>query len=198
VCTGNICRSVMAEAFLRAELGDSPVTVSSAGLATDGIVPPRRVVAEMRKRGLDVTTHRSRRLAPHLVGGSSLVIGAARTHAWETVAMVPDAIDHTFTFKELMRLGDRFGWRDPRETFAAWLGRMHEGRRSSLPVHVGDDIVDPIGGSRRTYARVALEIEELTRRLAPSVALPEPPRDLTPLVWKAPTGPDSLPIEGDD
>jgi protein-tyrosine phosphatase len=185
VCTGNICRSVMAEAFLRADLGDSPVAVSSAGLAKDGVAPPRRVVAEMHKRGVDVTTHRSRHLTPSLVEESSLVIGAARSHAWEAVAMVPDAIDHTFTFKELVRLGDRFGWRDARETFAGWLSRMQEGRQSSLPVHVGDDIVDPIGGSRRTYARVAGELEDLTRKLAPSLAMPAPSCDLPPLEWRA-------------
>jgi len=186
VCTGNICRSVFAEALLRAELGDAPVVVSSAGLAAEGVAPPRRVVAEMRKRGLDVASHRSRRLDAGLVEGSSLVLGATRTHAWEAVSMVPDAITHTFTYKELMRLGDRFGWRTDREPVAAWVARMHDGRRLSLPVHVGDDIVDPIGGPRRAYARVASEIEELTHRLAPSLRgpIPEPP----PLVWRAPPG----------
>jgi protein-tyrosine phosphatase len=176
----------MAEAMLRAQLDDAPVSVASAGFALAGESPPRRVVAEMHKRGLDVSEHRSRLLEPELVESSALVLGAARTHTWDTVAMVPDAIPRTFTYKELMRLGDNFGWRREHESVVAWLGRMHEGRRSCSPVHVSDDIPDPIGGPRRGYARVAEEIEELTRRLAPSLAvpgaLPEPP----PLAWHAP------------
>ena len=39
VCTGNQCRSVMAEAMLRARLGGAPVTVSSAGLSGSGVAP---------------------------------------------------------------------------------------------------------------------------------------------------------------
>ncbi len=176
----------MAEALLRAALGDAPIVVSSAGLAAEGVAPPRQVAAEMRKRGLDVTMHRSRRLEPHQVEAATLVIGAARTHAWEAVAMVPDAITHTFTYKELIRLGDRFGACDDDETFAEWAGRLHEGRRSWLPANVGDDIPDPIGGSRRAYARVAAEIERLTQQLALLLIAARPKPAPSPLRWRPP------------
>ncbi len=198
VCTGNQCRSVMAEAMLRARLGESPVTVSSAGLASSGVAPPRPVLAQMRKRGLDVSAHRSRLVDRALVEESSLVLGASRTHAWEAVAMMPEAITHTFTFKELIRLGDRFGWRTDGETFESWLGRMHEGRRSCLPVHVGDDIFDPIGHRRRTYERVADEIDDLTTRLVPSLLDDRRVEEPAPLVWRAPAHSDTRPVDEGD
>jgi protein-tyrosine-phosphatase len=191
ICTGNICRSVMAEALLRAAIPTgAPILVHSAGLAAEGVAPPRRVLTEMRKRGLDVSGHRSRRLDPALVDESTLVIGVARTHAWEAVAMVPDAITRTFTFKELIRLSERIGWRDEGESLDDRLSRVHEARRSSLPVHVGDDIVDPMGASRRTFARVADEIDGLTKRLVPLLFPPNPGQDLSSLSWRAPTKPD--------
>ena len=193
----------MAEAMLRARLGGAPVTVSSAGLSGSGVAPPRPVLAQMRKRGLDVSEHRSRLVDRAMVEESSLVLGASRTHAWEAVAMMPEAITHTFTFKELVRLGDRFGWRADAETFDSWLDRMHEGRRSCLPVHVGDDIVDPIGRRRRTYERVAAEIDDLTARLVPSLlvghqAVDHRDGDPTPLVWRAPRGAASRRVDADD
>jgi protein-tyrosine-phosphatase len=171
VCTGNICRSVMAEALLRAALGDdTPIEVRSAGLAAPDVAPPRRVVAEMRKRGLDVSQHRSRRFTPADVTDATVVIGAARIHAWEAVAMAPEAMPHTFTYRELVRLGDRAGWRRDGESLDGWIARLHDARHDSSPALVGDDIVDPMGRSRRTFARVAADLEELTGRVAPSFA----------------------------
>lgn len=170
---------------MRQALGDdAPVTLRSAGLAAAGVAPPRRVVLEMRKRGLDVSAHRSRRLTAQDVEEATLVIGAARNHAWEAVAMVPRAITHTFAYKELVRLGDSAGWREPDESLDDWIERMHEARRSSSPVRVGDDIADPIGRSRRTYARVVAELAELTDRLAPSLGEQDERGPLPPISWR--------------
>lgn len=58
ICTGNSCRSHMAEAFLRAEAGDL-VEVQSAGAAPSGYVHPL-AEAVMAEAGLDLRDHRSK------------------------------------------------------------------------------------------------------------------------------------------
>lgn len=62
VCTGNTCRSPMAEAILRQHVDAIGVeaTVSSAGLISDGQPATDTAVDTVAARGLDITAHRSR------------------------------------------------------------------------------------------------------------------------------------------
>lgn len=60
ICTGNSCRSHMAEAFLNAAAGDL-VEVQSAGAAPSGYVHPL-AVAVMAEAGLDLAEHRSKHM----------------------------------------------------------------------------------------------------------------------------------------
>ena len=77
VCTGNTCRSPLAQAALVRALGDTAakVAVGSAGTAaSDGAPasPPSRDVA--RRAGLDLEGHRSRRLNRDLLAAADLVL----------------------------------------------------------------------------------------------------------------------------
>lgn len=77
LCTGNICRSPMAEALLRARLAASrpSLTVSSAGLAAlEGRPADPLAVALLAERGLDLTPHRARQLTPELVTAADLIL----------------------------------------------------------------------------------------------------------------------------
>ncbi len=58
VCVENSCRSQMAEAFARRSGGDR-VEAISAGSRPSGVVNPK-AVESMRRRGLDLSTHRSK------------------------------------------------------------------------------------------------------------------------------------------
>ncbi len=185
----------MAEALLRAAVGDdAALEVRSAGLAAADVAPPRRVVAEMRNRGLDVSEHRSRRFGPADVAEASVVIGVARIHAWEAVAMVPEAMPRTFTYRELARLGDLTGWRADDESLDHWIARLHDARHDASPAIVGDDIIDPMGRSRRTFARVANDLAELTDRVAPSFAARSASGPPPALSWQPPN--DWQPVDG--
>ena len=80
VCLGNICRSPMAEAVLRAELDQAglrgAVLVDSAGTG-DWHVGSRmdaRARAELASRGYDGTAHRARQVAPSWLAGRDLVL----------------------------------------------------------------------------------------------------------------------------
>lgn len=71
VCTGNACRSQMAEGFARA-LGGAAFTAASAGLAPKGLDP--RTVAAMAEVGLDVSGQTSDRLTPAHLEKADVVI----------------------------------------------------------------------------------------------------------------------------
>lgn len=73
VCTGNICRSPMAEALLKAAAPE--LSVSSAGLAAV-VGHPADALAQalLSERGLDLSAHRGRQLTPELVLEADLVL----------------------------------------------------------------------------------------------------------------------------
>lgn len=91
VCTGNICRSPMAEYLARDRLGGGVVTFASAGTAA----LPERPASEatrrvMREVGIDMSAHRSRDVW-RLTESADLVYALAATHyedlktRWRTV-----------------------------------------------------------------------------------------------------------------
>lgn len=73
VCTGNICRSPLAEGLLRR---DAPsLTVASAGIgAVVGASMPAAAEHIARREGLDVLDHRARQLSGDLLRGADLVL----------------------------------------------------------------------------------------------------------------------------
>jgi len=160
----------MAEALLIRRLDDAGVkaAVSSAGLLFDGKPATDHGQAVMADRGIDTSGHRSRKLSHDIVAGADIVIGMARDHVREAVALEPEIWGRAFTLKEIVRRGEERGGRAPGEPLGDWLTRLHAGRR--LPDLLGDsaddDVADPIGGPRKAYARTAEELDDLTARLA--------------------------------
>ena len=106
VCTGNTCRSPMAEAIARAEIerrGWQHVDVRSAGTgAVPGSGASGEAVDVARERGVDLTLHASQPLTPELLSWADLVLAMGPSHlqavaemgAGEKVAFVTDFIEH--------------------------------------------------------------------------------------------------------
>lgn len=63
LCTGNSCRSQMAEGYLRYFAGDKAVIVS-AGVETHGVHP--KAIAIMQEDGIDIAHHTSNNLDEYL------------------------------------------------------------------------------------------------------------------------------------
>ncbi len=59
LCTGNSCRSQIAEAYLRHFAGDK-AEIFSAGVETHGVNP--RAIATMKEDGIDISKHRSKNI----------------------------------------------------------------------------------------------------------------------------------------
>jgi protein-tyrosine-phosphatase len=84
VCTGNICRSPLAEALMERELEKREidgVAVSSAGTgAWEGAPASEGAYLVALEHGLDLSSHRARLLTKDLVRSSDLVLTMARHH----------------------------------------------------------------------------------------------------------------------
>jgi protein-tyrosine phosphatase len=169
VCTGNQCRSPMAEVMLRRRFDERDIDarVSSVGLVGDGRPASESTIEVMTDLGHDLRDHVSRPLSQDAIERADLVLALAREHVRESVLLVPSAFGKTFTLKELVRRGADCGPRRPDEPLDAWLARVHEGRtvRDHLGSSPDDDVVDPIGRRMAVYESVADEIAALVDEL---------------------------------
>jgi len=174
VCTGNICRSPMAEAFVRHELdqrGIGGISVESSGVSGWESSPPTSEAADaLREYGLDVSEHRARRLDRTMVESSELVVGLSAEHRDAVADLVPQAASRTFTLKELVYLLEVAAAEpadgDPEHTLRSSVRAAAALRESDPSFRLRDeDVADPMGLGIETYRAVAWEIEDLSRRL---------------------------------
>ncbi|MDL2274335.1 low molecular weight protein arginine phosphatase [Oscillospiraceae bacterium OttesenSCG-928-G22] len=110
VCTGNTCRSPMAEGIfnkLAAEQG-VPARASSAGLYAMGEPASAHAIEVMRRYGIDLSAHRARPVTRALLGESDAVICMTRAHADALVAQFPDAAPRVTTLLSF-DVADPFG-----------------------------------------------------------------------------------------
>ncbi|WP_425262348.1 arsenate reductase (thioredoxin) [Paenibacillus pectinilyticus] len=71
LCTGNSCRSQIADGYLKA-LGGEKYEVKSAGLEAHGLNP--RAVATMKEDGVDISNHTSDVIDPEVLAGADYII----------------------------------------------------------------------------------------------------------------------------
>ena len=98
VCTGNVCRSPMAEYILRRDLGSgSGWFVQSAGVyAGEGSHASPEAVTALREKQIDLSPHRSRPLSQDLVQRASLILVMTRHHYVDVLRMFPEADGRVF------------------------------------------------------------------------------------------------------
>jgi RpiB/LacA/LacB family sugar-phosphate isomerase len=102
VCTGNICRSPMAEGLFRhAVEGRGDFRVLSAGVgAIDGQPPSAHAVRAMRDIGIDISKQRSRMLTAELVNQADLILGMTHNHVDSINLLYPQAAEKAFLLRE--------------------------------------------------------------------------------------------------
>lgn len=141
VCTGNTCRSPMAEVLMRKRLDEvtgkpGSVSVVSAGLAAfQGDRASPQAVEVMQRRGLDLSSHCSQPMTEQLLAMADLVLTMTRGHRDAILAKFPDA----------------------------------EHRVKTLRID-GGDVTDPVGAPVETYeacaAQIDRQLEVWSQRLA--------------------------------
>ena len=147
VCTGNTCRSPMAEVMLRAALaeareteGSVEVKVASAGTdASPGERVSEQAIAALERLGLPASGRRARRLTDRRVRAADLVLTMTEAQKHRICERWPEARAKTFVISEFSG-SDRPG------------------------------IQDPIGGSERVYGACARELRGEITRLVPRLA----------------------------
>lgn len=94
VCTGNMCRSPMAEGMFKnllAEKGESGVICSSAGLMTvDGRQASENAISVAGEYGADISSHRSRMLTRSITRSADFIVCMTREHYETLNRMLPD------------------------------------------------------------------------------------------------------------
>ena len=94
VCTGNSCRSVMAQGIMRqllAQAGIEHVTVDSAGVfAIEGMGPTRETQSVLQTIGVDCSAHRARLLSAQMLQAADVVFVMEPFHAEEIQQRFPD------------------------------------------------------------------------------------------------------------
>jgi protein-tyrosine phosphatase len=161
VCTGNICRSPMAEVLLAARFGLAGVdaTVTSAGILYDGRPASDGAIAAMATLGLDLRAHASRTLDREMIAASDLVIAMEPRHLREVVALDDAAWARTFTLRELARRAESRPPRGDRESVAGWLERLGEGRRRiDLLGTDALSVLDPYHQQQAVYDATAADL----------------------------------------
>ena len=133
ICTGNVCRSPMAEGLLRAALGNNPnYRVASAGIgALDGQLASPESVQAMAEIGLDIASHVSQSLRVPLVEAADFIFTMTRQQQDTIQAFYPSAAEKTFLLREF----------EDAEV-------------------IGRDVSDPIGQSLDVYRRTRDQIQQ--------------------------------------
>ena len=100
VCSGNTCRSPLAEVIARRVFASRWV-VSSAGSSSMGGMPASEYSIEIAQHnGLDLSEHRSRLLSNAIIEGADLIVTMGATHRAAIGVIDGDALEHTFMLTE--------------------------------------------------------------------------------------------------
>ena len=94
VCSGNSCRSVMAQAVFIKQTASRQLKwqALSAGIsALDGMSASRETVEVLREQGMDASQHRSRRLTPEMLKWADKVLAMERIHYDWVLRLAPEA-----------------------------------------------------------------------------------------------------------
>jgi len=173
VCSGNTCRSPMAEVLLAHHLALRGVRarVHSAGILGWGGGATDKSVTVMEGYGLDLTGHGSRRMDAGLVVSADLVLGMTRDHVGGALVHDPTAVDRAFVIGELVRLGEKVGPLQPGQKLRDWTEAVAALRPPNRPPgRLVDEIADPVGEPIDVYRRTAGRLDELCAAIAELLA----------------------------
>jgi protein-tyrosine phosphatase len=180
VCAGNVARSPIAAALLRARLGTTDVSVRSAGLeAVDGqpVAPEmvRLLPPELAERA---TARTSRRLDKDMIESADLILTASRRHRAAVASSVPLALKRVFTLGEFAALSTALAMDldangTPRPATVAEFVALISTVRGRRPIKDDQfDVPDPMGRRstefRRAFALLDVHSAAIAAALAPA------------------------------
>ncbi|MDZ7363579.1 MAG: low molecular weight protein arginine phosphatase [candidate division KSB1 bacterium] len=149
VCSGNSCRSPLAEGLLRmkipSRLQDEVVIKSAGTLGIEGLPAASYSVQIVQEMGGDISGHRSQGVTKELMAEADLVLAMAAEHVEYLHGEYPQYRENVFLLKRFARAANEPG------------------------DHEDDDIFDPIGSSKETYRACAEMIDAELERIMPTL-----------------------------
>ena len=147
ICTGNTCRSSMAEGIFNSWVAvddrlKGQIISSSAGIeAFEGDNASASSIKVLKdKYGVDITNHRSRMVDVKILQDSDLILTMTRDHKRAILSKYPELINKVYTLKE----------------FALDLRNDKVNEEDNFAM----DITDPYGMTLQVYARCASDIND--------------------------------------
>jgi len=144
VCTGNTCRSPMAEAALKVllekERPGKYEVISSGTSAANGFPATMYGIEAAKIWDADLSQHKSQPLNPQLIEDADLIFAMTPSHYKEIIRMRKDAAGKTYLFKNFPD-----------------------------PSPKGDGLADPIGQELAVYNETFLEIGEYLGKYLPEI-----------------------------
>lgn len=136
VCTGNTCRSCMAEVIAKktAQNMNINASIKSAGIyASPGGGASANAIEAMKEMGLDLSCHISRPLTFELLNESDLVLAMTKGHRSSILSLYPAFEGKVFTLFE-------------------YIGEIGE-------------VSDPFGGNIETYRKTAIQLKNVIEKI---------------------------------
>jgi len=156
VCTGNTCRSVIAEALLKKMLRDNKrddVEVSSAGVTTiSGASASQSAKDILAREGISVSNHLSREITREMLQKADLILVMERVHESAVLRLAPEVKNRVFLLKE----------------FANPVGNNNLVAKISNGAKIDEnnlDITDPMGKSSDFYEKTFGSIKEALEKV---------------------------------
>lgn len=154
VCTGNTCRSSMAEALFKHMLENKKdnlgeIKVISAGTcAWEGDEASPNAIKVLKEKGITMMDHSSTPLTPKLIKEADLILTMTLNHKMAVLYMCPKSENKVYTLKEYV---------------------LHDGEKLHIEQlasqEINYDIKDPFGQSVDVYRESAEEIEHNLQKL---------------------------------
>jgi protein-tyrosine phosphatase len=184
VCSHNRTRSVMTMAMLQRNLdellGSGAAIVRSLGFGPEDIPSIPDAVDAMKRRCLDTSGHRSRKVTKDSIEPADLVLTSERDHVVKIAAISPDAYRRSMTMPEFLALA-KLNEPVAGESLREWVTSLTEQRTARDYIN-GDvaEIFDPTGSAPRAFERSVVGMEtmcEQAARLIAGVVDPAPARN---------------------
>ena len=142
VCTGNTCRSVLAEGIFRKIAGEKEIKVEilSAGIfAREGMNASKEAVLAAAEKGINISKHISKSVTHEILSDADIILTMIKGHKQLLIEKAPEYKDKIYTIKEF---------------------------NCNL---IADDIDDPFGKGMAAYRKCVKELEEEIDKLYISI-----------------------------